>query len=69
MNAGKRGICRLQSDIGYGIVGDIGVTVLQGGSLPNLKEKGGGVNEYIRGVDITGTFRNVPRRAACLHRQ
>ena len=47
MNAGKRGICRLQSDIGYGIVGDIGVTVLQGGSLPNLQKKGGGAYDDI----------------------
>ena len=67
MNAGKRGICRLQSDIGYGIVGDIGVTVLQGGSLPNLQEKGGGAdgNVFISGFNLVCDIFNY---TACLHR-
>ena len=63
-----REICRLQSDFGYGIVGDIGVTVLQGGSLPNLQKKGGGADGFIRSFkpDVFGWF--VPDCAACLHR-
>ena len=46
-----------------------GVIVLQGGvSLPNLKKKGGGADEYIRGLNIVDSFRNVSYRAACLYR-
>ena len=30
--------------------------MLQGGSLPNLKEMGGGADEYIRGFDPVPAF-------------
>ena len=33
-----------------------------------LKKKGGGADEYIRGLNIVDSFRNVSYRAACLYR-
>ena len=44
------------------------IAVLQGGSLPNLKKRGGGADEYIRSFNIVNTVRNVSCRIACLHR-
>ena len=45
-----------------------GTVVLQGGSLPDLRKKGGDANEYLRSFNIVNTVRNVSCRIACLHR-
>ena len=36
--------------------------MLQGGSLPNLKKKGGGADEYLRSFNIVDFIRNVSCR-------
>lgn len=48
-------------DIGHGVI------VLQGGSLPNLQKKGGGVdgNVFVSGFDSVCDIFNY---TACLHR-
>lgn len=45
-----------------------GTIVLQGGSLPSLKKKGGGAYEYLRSFNIINFVRNISRCTACLHR-
>ena len=45
-----------------------GVTVLQGGSLPNLEKMGGGADEYIRSFKPVIFRWFVSDSTACLYR-